>query len=175
MIFEGQEVFIAVSAGDAEGWTADLHVRPRDVAGVDLVAQGDVGVTARAHVAHCGEAGFERDLRIFDTDDGFLGRGHRDFEEWIEIVGTSEVGVDIDQAWHQRVLAEIDLGVASLSRCRSGGRDGEDGFALDDDGLVGRLRACFYVEDVAGAQQGAGVLRRGRCYCSYQQADQGCG
>jgi hypothetical protein len=44
MVFGRQEVVVAVAAGDAERRSAHLHVRTRNVARVDVVAQSYIGV-----------------------------------------------------------------------------------------------------------------------------------
>src|SRR6266511_1634231 len=62
--FRREQVVVAMPAGDAEGRSGGYDPRPRDVAGVDRVAQRDVGVAARADVAHSREAGFEREPRV---------------------------------------------------------------------------------------------------------------
>ncbi len=82
--------------------------------GVDLVAEGDVGVVVGADVADGGEAGFEGNLGVFDADDGLFGRRHRQLVEGIEVGGHGEVGVDVDEAGHDGVSGEVDLGVAGL-------------------------------------------------------------
>ena len=147
VVLVGEKVLVHVAAGDAERGAGDLHVRAGDVAGVDLVAESDVGVVVGADVADGGEAGFERDLGVFDADDGLFGGSHREFEVGVEVVGHGEVGVDVDEAGHDGVSREVDLGVAGLLRC--GGRRGDRGDAVagDDDGLGGGFGAGFDVED----------------------------
>ena len=49
-----------MAAGDAERRAGDQHARSFDLAGIDAVAQGDVGVAAGADVADGGEAGAQR-------------------------------------------------------------------------------------------------------------------
>ena len=47
----GQQVVIAVSAGDAQRRTAGVDAWARNIAGIDGVAQGDVGKLRRAQIA----------------------------------------------------------------------------------------------------------------------------
>ena len=145
-----------MAAGDAERRAADLHVRAGDVAGVDLVAQGYVGEAVGADVADGGEAGFERDLGVFDSDDGLFGGRHGELKVGIEVVGHGEVRVHVDEAGHDGVFGQVDLGVAGLFWRGGCGGDGGDAVAGDDDGLGGGLGAGFDVEDVAGAEESAG-------------------
>ena len=137
------------------GGTADLHVRAGDVAGVDLVAEGDVGVVVGADVADGGEAGFEGDLGVFDSDDGLFRGSHGELPVWVEVVGHGEVGVHVDEAGHDGVFGQVDFDVAGLFRRGGRGRDGGDAVAGDDDGLGGGFGAGFHVEDVAGAEKSA--------------------
>jgi hypothetical protein len=90
------KVIVAVAAGDAEDGAGDLHVRAGDVAGVNLVAEGDVGEVVRADVADGGEAGFEGDLGIFNSEDALFCRGHRERPVGVEVVGEGEMRVDVD-------------------------------------------------------------------------------
>ncbi len=54
VVFEGVKVLVHVAASDAERGAGGLHVRAGNVAGVDLVAEGDVGVVVGADVADGG-------------------------------------------------------------------------------------------------------------------------
>ena len=63
-----EEILVAVAAGDAERGTGSEHPRAGDVAGVDGVAKGDVGIAVGADVANGGESGFERDAGIARAD-----------------------------------------------------------------------------------------------------------
>src|SRR5271163_1902201 len=61
----GQEVVVAVPAGDAERRSGDEHARAFDVAVVDAIAHGHVGKAAGAYVTNRGEAGTQSDTRVF--------------------------------------------------------------------------------------------------------------
>ncbi len=61
-----------MSAGDAQRRPAHQHVRPRHLSGIDRVAQVNVGIAARAHVAHRGKARQQRGARIHHAGDGLL-------------------------------------------------------------------------------------------------------
>ena len=70
VIFEGQQVVVAVPAGDAERRAAHQHARAGNIAGVDGIAQGDVAVALGTDVAHGGEAGLESETRIARANQG---------------------------------------------------------------------------------------------------------
>ena len=72
MIFDGQEILIAVAAGDAERRSAHLHVRSRNLALIDGIAEVDIGVPARADIANGGEAGEQGGAGIGDALDGLF-------------------------------------------------------------------------------------------------------
>jgi len=65
-----------VAAGDAKGRAGNEHARAFDLAGVDAVAQGDVGEAAGANVANGGESGAESKTGVFDAGDGFARDGN---------------------------------------------------------------------------------------------------
>ena len=100
------------------------------------------------------KAGFKGDLGILDADDSFLRGGHGDFKKGIEVGGTGEVRVNIDQSGQNGVLAEIDFCISGLPGRGAGCGQANDGLALNDDSLVCRLSACFHIEDVTGAYKG---------------------
>src|SRR5260370_5307171 len=56
VVLVGEKVLVHVAAGDAESGARGLYVRAGDVAGVDLVAEGYVGVVVGAYVADGGGA-----------------------------------------------------------------------------------------------------------------------
>jgi hypothetical protein len=70
VVFEGQQVFVAMAAGDAERRAAHQHMRTGHIAGVDGVAQSDVAVTLGTHVAHRGKASFQSEARVARADQG---------------------------------------------------------------------------------------------------------
>src|SRR5271167_664478 len=68
VILVGQQIIVAVPAGDAERRTAHQHSGPGHIAGVDGVAQGDVAVSIRAYVAYGGKSGFERSASVLGAN-----------------------------------------------------------------------------------------------------------
>ena len=38
VVFERQQIFVAVSAGDAKGWPAHQHARTRNISSIDRIA-----------------------------------------------------------------------------------------------------------------------------------------
>ena len=63
----GQQVVIAVPAGDAERGTGNLQARAGNPPGIDRITQGDVGIAAGAQVAGRGEPGHQGFARIVDA------------------------------------------------------------------------------------------------------------
>ena len=97
MIFEWQQVVVAVSAGDAEGGPLTSMRGPGNLAGVDGVAQSNVGVAAGADVADGGESGFDSDLGILCAGKRFRRDG--DAELFVSELGIAgDVGVHVDQS-----------------------------------------------------------------------------
>ena len=70
VVFEGQQVLVAVASGNAERRPAHQHARPGHIAGVDGVAQRHVAVALRSHIAHGSETGLESKTRIARADQG---------------------------------------------------------------------------------------------------------
>src|SRR5580698_4846041 len=68
----GEEIVVAMSAGDSERRSGDQHARAFDQAFVDSVAHGDVGVAARADVSNRRETGVQRDASVLDAVYGFF-------------------------------------------------------------------------------------------------------
>ena len=77
----------------------------------------------------------------------------------IEVGGEGEVRVDVDQAGEHGEGTQIDFAVARLGGRGRGGGDSGDAVTGDHDGLIGRLGSGADVEQVAGANEGAGLLR----------------
>ena len=69
VVLKRQQIVVAVSARNAQGRPADQHARSRHVAGVNGIAQGNVGKAARAHVADGRKTGFERHPGIARSDE----------------------------------------------------------------------------------------------------------
>lgn len=158
---------VFVAAEDVDGVAGDSHTRAGDEAVVDRVAHGDVGALGSfgTHVALGSEAGqdvgfgcccgFKRALR-----DGLL--------DGLEVFGAGvqeEMDVRVDEAGHQRGVAEID------DRSAIGMRDVLAGFAdvvADDENLAwGVDLAGGDVEDAGRVQNGRGGRGLlGRLLCS---------
>jgi hypothetical protein len=138
-------------AGRADGIRGGHDARAHDLALVDRLAQPDVVPVVGAHVAHGGEAGGERALRVRN-------REHRpeavvELEPRVAAVGgiAVQVHVHVDQARQQRVALELD-------RRRALGRGdrvalalhfGDAAVAHDDHGLVD-IGAGAHVEQAVG-------------------------
>ena len=121
VIFDGQQVLIAVAAGDAEQRSAHQHVRSGHLARVDGVAQVDIDEAACADIAHGGEPGHQGGARIDHAVDGFFGVGLRQFAVGIEVGVHGEVGVHVDQPGHHRHPAQVDHLISRLRGNRGGG------------------------------------------------------
>jgi len=65
-----------VASGDAERRTGDAHAGTLDVAGVNPIAESDVGETVCADVANGREAGAEGKPRILHAGDRFARNGN---------------------------------------------------------------------------------------------------
>ena len=147
-----------MSAGDAQRRPADQHARPWDVAGIDGVAQGNVGVIEVANIAHRGESGFQRDLRIVGADQRMRGARKSpsiDSRSWDSCVrwvcASIRPGKTVLSERSMTVAAAVSPPLAPTA---------DDLPVLDDDRLVGQHLAGANVEHVAGVNDGA--RRRGR-------------
>ena len=89
----GEAGAVAVAAARAEGVDGDQHARAGDDAVGDGVAQPDVDVVARAHVAHGGEAGDQRPARVLGGADGVSGmvRRRSSISSWCQSSADSPV------------------------------------------------------------------------------------
>ena len=101
-----------MTAGRAERVHRDQHARARNLAVADGVAQADVDVVARAHVAHGGEAGHQRLAHDIDgvqraLRDGLL-QPVQLLLAVVALEGVGEVRVRVDEARQQRRVAEVD-------------------------------------------------------------------
>jgi hypothetical protein len=176
VILDRQEVVVAVTAGDAHCGSADEHVRPGDLSGVDGIAEIDVHESAGTDVANGGESGQESFASIHDAIDGFLGGGGGDFVKGVEISVHRQVGVNIHETGKDGHAAKIDDLIARLWADGAAGRDGLDGVADDDDGLRVRELAGLHIKKMPGTDQGSlshfGVLLR-RPICRSCECDEG--
>ena len=121
VVFGGQEVIVAMAAGDAQRRPAHLHVRTRNVAGVDIVAQGDIGIAGCADVAHAGESGLQRDLGEAHAVERLAHGVGREARVRIEIVAEGEVRMHVDQARQHGHGSQVDFAVARLGGRGRGG------------------------------------------------------
>ena len=163
MELEGKEVVVAMAAGDAQRRSANLHVRAGDIAVVDVIAEGDIGVSGCADIADAGEAGFEGDLGEAHTVESLAHGIGGEAGVGVEIVAEGEVGVDVDQAGQDGHGAQVDFAVAGRGGGGGSRRDGGDAITGDDDGLIGGFLSAADVEDVAGADEDARLLSKSGC------------
>jgi hypothetical protein len=107
VIFVGQQIVVAVAAGDAERWPAHEHSRSGDVAGVDGVAQGNVAISFGAHVSHGSETRLQGHPRVLGPDEGRARHGNSEFlVSELGLVG--EVRVRINQAGQNGCVRQVD-------------------------------------------------------------------
>src|SRR6266478_2129161 len=69
--FGGEQIVVAVPAGNAQCWTGDAHARAFDFARVNSIAKGDVRVAVSTDVSHRGETGAEGEAYVFHSGDCF--------------------------------------------------------------------------------------------------------
>ena len=158
----GQPGDLAAAAGDGDVGAGHEHARPGHVAGVDRIAQGDIGEAAiDADIAHGGEAGAHGIAGVPRADEGIARRGalqRRAGVGGLALVG--EVRVQVHQARQHGVARPVEhLGIAD-----GGGRvrlDTGDALAFDADRLVGEHLAVVDVDQVAGADDRSPGLRGG--------------
>ena len=77
VIFEGQQVVVAVSAGDAESRAAGQNPGTGDVSSLDRVAEGDVAESGGADVAYRRESRLQGKAGIASSDQGLARNGDR--------------------------------------------------------------------------------------------------
>jgi len=75
VIFDRQQVLVAMASGNPEERPAYLHMRPGNLPVVDGVAQVNVGKSIGSDVAHGGKAGHQSGFRVDHAVDGLLGAG----------------------------------------------------------------------------------------------------
>src|SRR5580704_13587543 len=139
-----------MAAGDAERRAGDEHARTFDVASVDAIPQGDVGVVAGADIADGGEAGVHGEAGILGADDGFA--WHRDAQARIATVAriAGEVRVNVDQAGEAGRGGKIDGGGASGCKRRTSRADYSDGaIGIEHYDLIFEQFASAHVEKLA--------------------------
>ena len=141
-----QQVLIAVPAGDAQRRAGGDHARPDHVAIIDGIAQRNVRIVFRAHIAHGGKTSFERSQRVSRAVQRFARR--RNLQAFIRerTQFKGQMRVHVDQAGQQRGIRQIDRRV---SRCRlyfSGRRDLRNLFAFDHDRLIPAQLSGAHIE-----------------------------
>src|SRR6185312_4862348 len=146
VVVVGQQVVVAVAAGDAEGRTADQHAGAGHVAGVDGVTQGYVGVARGPHVAHGGETRFQRDAGIAGAHERRT--GHRNAQRRVaEVVGIhGEVGVRVNQAGHDGEVRQLDADRTRWHAGLGGRADADNALVFDEDDLVGKGTPAAHVQ-----------------------------
>jgi len=94
----GSEVgVVAMAAGAADHGSRDLHARAGDISGIDSVAQRNIGVVGRPHIADSGKAYVERHPRPFSTDDRHARCRQSMKGNAVKLGLVVEVGVQVDQ------------------------------------------------------------------------------
>src|SRR5258708_14581312 len=102
-----QQIVVAVSACNAQCRTADQHARSGHVAGVNRIAQSNIGEPARAHVADRRKTSVERGAGIARTVQG-LARPRNRKARVAEIRSHRNVRVRVDQSRQDGSVREID-------------------------------------------------------------------
>jgi hypothetical protein len=114
LISGARPVIGAGAAGDGDVSSSDEHAGADDVAAIDGIAEGNIAERAvGAHVAHGGEAGFERHAGVGHGFEGDPGGGFGELNDGIgAVVAIGEVSVAVDEAGQHGHLGEVDnLGV----------------------------------------------------------------
>ena len=101
---------VFVAAENIDGVAADAQTRPGDQAVIDGVAHGGIGRACAfgAHVAFGGEAGHQVVARGEGGDDGALRDGFLDGLQIFRAGMKEQMHVGVNQAGHERGVAEID-------------------------------------------------------------------
>ena len=147
VIFEGQHVVVAVSAGNAQRRAAGNDARARHVPGIDGIAQSDVGELACANIPDGGESGQERDAGILGADQSLARSGNG--KRLVPKLGIhGQVRVSINQSGQQCRIRQFDPdGIAGIRRGRRTNADNLSVF--DEDRLIVERLARLHIEDVA--------------------------
>jgi hypothetical protein len=171
----GEQMLFGVVAGrvfmaavDVDGVAGDAHAGAGDEAGVDGVADGDVGAEGAlgAHVALGGEAGEEVGFGLRGGDEGALRDGFHDGLEGLVAGVQEEVNVSVDEAGHQGGRAEVDDGgVRGMRDVLADFGDlvaGDEDFAGRDELAGGDVEEMRGVEDCGrGGWSGFGLRALG--------------
>ena len=134
--FEGQEVLVAVATRDAERRSAYQHSRPRNVTGINGVAQGNVAETLRSHVAYSGEPSLQREARIASAGQRCAWNGNREGlrPNILRIAG--EVRMRIRQPRQNCSVGEIDQAIVGRATRLPRRTDANYLPSFDHDGLI---------------------------------------
>jgi len=153
---------VARPAARGDVGPSDGHPRAGDDSFLDRVAQSHVHENApRAHVAHGGEAGEERDPRVAGADVGLprrgafqRGRGAR------RLHFVHQVRMAVDEAGQDGEAREIDEARPRRGRLR-GGQDFLDALAADEHQPIAQDRSALHIDESARTQRDE-VVRLGR-------------
>ena len=151
---------VFVSAGEVNGVTADAQARAGDEALVDSVADGRIGRAGAfgAHVALGGEAGQQIVTGGERGEDG--ARGHA-LLDGLQVLGSGmeeEMHVRVNQAGHERQVAEIKQGGTLGMRDRGTGL--HNAIAADEKFAGSDEHALFDIHQVRGVQDSDRGRRR---------------
>ena len=103
----------------------DQHPRAGNLAGRDRIAQADIDIVARSHIAHRREAGHQSTAHDIHS----VERALRDvllqrvqfLDAVVALVRVGQVRVRVDKAGQQRRIAQIDR-LGARRKCRLGAR-----------------------------------------------------
>src|ERR1700748_3782385 len=101
-----------MAACNSKRRAAYLHVRTRDLACIDGIAQVYVGVPASANVTHRSDTGEKRRAGVGYASDSFTCIGAGELVIGIEIGIAGEMRVHIDQSGHNRQATKVDNVIA---------------------------------------------------------------
>ena len=141
---------VPVTARDGNGVARGNDARPDEVPAIDGLHQSHIDKVIATHLAHCGEAGAQRDGRMLGTAQG---RVHRPFRSGtqrrlcVQLVG--QVGMAVDQPRQQGALTQIHDARALRGNC--GRPHGLNAIADHDDFARGVMTAVLDIHDARGA------------------------
>src|SRR5882672_1690346 len=152
MIFGRQQIIVAMAASDAKRRAGSAHSRTFDIAGVDGIPEGDVRVTARAHVSNRGEAGAQRKPRVLHPGNGFAWNRNSEAGVATGCGIAREMRVHVDKSWQTRGVRKIHRhNAAGEFRGRKGADGGDRSAIVEHNGLVGQNFAGTNVEQFPAA------------------------
>ena len=154
---------VLVAAEDVDGVAADAQARSGDLSLVNGVADGGVGRPRafRTHVALGSEAGQQVGFGSQSGHDHPLGYGLHHGLKIFRSGMEEEMHVGVDQAGHQRRVAQIDgLRSGGMGDGRAGGNDL---LSFDQDLPGGKHAAAFDIEQARGMENDGVRWRRSLC------------